>query len=470
MNLSQFQATIIQKLKENAASPRYWTLREMTDYVNRGIREFVRLTRCNIKRSDLVMSSQPGYFFLPDNCMDIIQVYWQTTPLGPVTPQWMDAYFSGLKNFAGVRAENDSISSGPDPFYNTTLNPEPFWDQTYGQDPQRYMLDQGMVRVFPIPTQTTTFKVSKQKGTLPANGTSITLSSPIPLDSAYSDLFLGGFYLHQNDFLIVDSVTINILQGAIPSDQTWELITYPSAITRTKQSGTIAAGQTNITGLQGVPTDQNYVDLYLNQVGQRRTEFYVPSDILLILNANTSGIPLDYEVVSYSASPLSGATFTRTKIPSAGVAGQSSIVIPIKYVMGANAVTLQENGISQDHGQWSETSTTVISLNAALTLNVDIEVAVFLLQTVTGVNMRHTAIPTPMVNASDVPDLPTGLQYFHDAGWQWALFECYSRESFTKDITLAQMYLKWFNQTVSEWRKRMGAPPLVRPQDAWRTF
>jgi len=65
--------------------------------------------------------------------------------------------------------------------------------------------------------------------------------------------------------------------------------------------------------------------------------------------------------------------------------------------------------------------------------------------------IRCVITPADMTGDSDVPDLPSHLQHFHDALWLWALVECYSREGQQRDPSLAEQYVALYKTRLEEY-------------------
>lgn len=380
MNFLELQNKVIEKLKERS-TPKYWPLSEIKDNINRGCRRFIADTKCRTSSLPVrVADALAGTFFHPSKVIELLDLRWNGTKLHRVTAEFMDANTGQNASAELVRGED----------YSTTGN----W-QTATGTPAQWLIEDGMIRLYPIPS----------------------------------------------DFAALAAV-------------------------RTKQEATLSAGSSVITFAGPLPTSQSIVDLYINGVWQNSSEWSVTAATQITV---TGTIPIDVtcEVVFFPTAAASAAT-KQFKYLLAGALGQTSFLVPRPYTMGASALSVKVNGVSQAPSAVTETSTTSFALSA-LPVASEIEVTILEGRTAFDLVARCVTMPTDMTADTQEPDMPSGLEYYHDALWNYALYECYSREGQEKRMDLAEFYGQKYGGVVEEYRRKLGsAPVLMQPRDAWR--
>ncbi len=155
---------------------------------------------------------------------------------------------------------------------------------------------------------------------------------------------------------------------------------------RTKQSGTLSAGQTKIGLLQKITTSKALVDLFIDGVYQNISEFSVFDGNLIpptpvppvapIVNTITLnaafGSTTQYEVVTYPDPSLSNS---RQRGNIAAETTAISLASPISTDKTRSALYI--DGIAQDQTSYSITSATLITLSEAFPINTTFEVVAY---------------------------------------------------------------------------------------------
>jgi hypothetical protein len=381
VNFGQLRAKVIEKLKERA-TPRFWPVSEINDNINRGCRQTARDTQARTTTLPLV-SCDPaeGTFFFPEGVMVIREMKWNGRKIHRVTAEYLDAKNGQNSNADFIRGE-DSSDIGD-------------WREQTADDPTNWVLDDGLVRLYPIPSSLATV-------------------------------------------------------GAV----------------RTKQQATLAAGSSVITFAGPLPGSKNLIDLYLSGVWQNSDQWSITSPTQITV-VGSLGIPVGAEAVFFPSEAVAASTKT-FKYLLTGSVGQQAFITPRPYRVGASALSVKINGVSQAPSSITESSSKTFALASALAVASEIEITILESRTAYDLNLRATMYPADMTADADIPDLPQGIEFFHDAIWQWALFECYSREGQTKRLDLAEFYSARYAKTIDDYKKSFGAPPQWAPRDAWR--
>ena len=250
--------------------------------------------------------------------------------------------------------------------------------------------------------------------------------------------------------------------------------TYPSAYTETSSelitldSPAAASGTLEMTifdrNKREFVAEKSLLCLFLNGVYQNQDQwdFIRPGVIRMV---GPLVVDATYEVVYWHRGSTTG--IRQRKFTLSLPAGVQSFATPIPYEVGANAIAVRINGITQAPSAFTETSSTRITLASALTWASDIEITIYERLWAGEVAMKCVRAPEEMVSDTDVPDLPTHLEAYHEAILYWALFECFSREGQEKDMAMAQFYAQRYSGVLTD-VKQLFAPPIeVSPRDAW---
>lgn len=448
MNLLELKSKVIEKLKERS-TPKYWPESEITDNINRGCRKFAADTKCKDSTVKLAaLDVYNAFFKFPARLMAPTGVYWKGKKLVRTTAGYLDDYFSGY---------TDQMKIGEIPALSAD------WRTATEDLPTHWMVEDGKIKLYPIP------KVIKnapcrftQSATLIAGETEIFLSQAIPANKLAVDVYANGVYQNKDQWEIVYGNVIE-MNGPFIRDQHIEIV-WVSAADRTAQYTTLIAGNTSIALSDAIPTDQSYVDLYLNGLYQNKDQWS-------IANANqiniVSAMARDQkvEVVYYPAAPF--AEFSAIKKTFTLTAGEDTITLPVSYPTGTNAAAVILDGISQAPSTFTETDQRTITLSAPVTRNKSVEIVIFKYGGFE-CSLKGTFIPASMTADSDLPDLPDHLEYYHDAIWQWALVECYSREGQQRDPSLAQLYASMYREKLDEYKTAFDPPVEFLPRDPWK--
>lgn len=227
----------------------------------------------------------------------------------------------------------------------------------------------------------------------------------------------------------------------------------------------LSVGETDIVVAGPLPINKNLVDVFVNGVGFRPSEWEIINSTTIRLNVAVN-YAADCEVVSFDG--VTSANTTTFKYSVNLPAGTQAIIMPRPYIVGDGAISLKVNGISQAPSTFTESSVYSITLNVALVSDSHIEVTLYERPGAFPATIRCQRIPVKMVNDTDQPDLPSHLEDYHDAIWSWALVECYSREGQEKDMGMANFYAGLFKEKVSEYKQTFGTAVLIAPREAWR--
>lgn len=210
--------------------------------------------------------------------------------------------------------------------------------------------------------------------------------------------------------------------------------------------------------------NKDLVDVFANGVYQNKGQWSIIA-VDTIRMVGPFAVDQDIEVVYWSQGRTTGMKhikYTMTKL-----AGTQTIVTPRPYEINNNAISIRINGITQSPSAFTETSPNTITLAAALVFDAEIEITIYERTWAGNAAIRVLRQPTDMVSDSDYPDLPDHANSYHDASWQWALYEAYSREGQEQDPNRAAMYLSMFNSTLQEFLEAFMPSIETSPRDPW---
>jgi len=220
---------------------------------------------------------------------------------------------------------------------------------------------------------------------------------------------------------------------------------------RTKQSGILASGVATITLPTAIVQDENYAWLFLDGDYQNGDAFEITNPNLITVDVAPPN-DRSYTVVGF-ASQATGAVRT-FKVRYTATADQSYFRIPRGYVPGTNAIDFAKDGTTQDPSSFIEVDSYTVKTVTPLAEGTMVEITVHYSASLTAnTEARYIVTPSDLVADGELPDLPDA---FHDAGWQWAVFEALSREGRGKDVEKASLYSSMFAKTVQDWLDSFG--------------
>lgn len=368
MNFAALYAKVIQKLGESS-TPQFWSEAELKDYINRGIREFVRQTGSNTVKN-MLTHVENGRYLVPDNLLMLGNVYYAGRPLERRSVDYLDSRNSGTSHYDGIVGDGIAFSDSDTEWRNTTGTPEAWY------------YEDSKICLFPIPetlaAAVSTIRV-KQTGALPAGATTIALTQAFSSNTNLTDFFLRGVF--QDSGWSISGSTLTLTES-LPVDSSYTIVGYPSTSSTTIQK-------------------------------------------------------------------------TYKQVFTAG-SGQKVFRVARGFVMGANALTVSINGITQDPSSYTEISNYSIELDDAPTTGSSVAITVGYYSGGYPVEARYALNPVEMTDDGDSPDMP---EMFHDAGWTWACFEALSREGRGKDEEKSSLYAQLFTRIVNSWMQSFGEKP-----------
>jgi len=135
MTFGEVIRRVILKLQENDP-PEYWSLEEIKDAINRGYREFVRLSKLlKVRRPVKLFGS--GYFSIPSDAIEILAVYYKGKPLTPISERQLDRTYNA----------RDYVEDS----WGGAVSFAGFWADSSGE-PEFYTIVDGLIRIVPFPT------------------------------------------------------------------------------------------------------------------------------------------------------------------------------------------------------------------------------------------------------------------------------------------------------------------------------
>jgi hypothetical protein len=264
MNLSELKNKVIQKLRERP-TPRHWSEDEITENINEGVREFCRRVECRrqLLPAPLIDAARAS-FEMPLKIVGSPHVFFRYNELIRTTTDYLDSIYQG-------RTEEFSIG--------VKSRPQADWRSETGATPTHWMLDEGAIRLFPIPENLSSVgNVRKFQNTnLAAGTTTITFTDAIPGDQANIDLYLRGVYQNKDQWSITGEKTIEMV-GSLAVDAGAEIVHFDTVPASTelrtfKYVKTLPAGTTSIFVPRPYVPGTNAVDLKINGVSQAPSEF-----------------------------------------------------------------------------------------------------------------------------------------------------------------------------------------------------
>jgi hypothetical protein len=200
MNLLQLKNRVIQKLKERE-TPQYWTEDEIIGNINAGCFQLAKDTKAReslqiLRASDL----SNGYFLFPNNIISFSGVFWEGQKLEQTSSNFLDGYYKNGHNDFSI---GDKENSGQD------------WRGLTADSPNKWLLDDGMVKLYPIPSVFTSSGLRTKSSCTVSAGTKIaTISSgDLTFDKDYIDLYLNGVYQNKTEWTILSSSTIELAEN-----------------------------------------------------------------------------------------------------------------------------------------------------------------------------------------------------------------------------------------------------------------
>lgn len=449
-NLLTLKNTVIEKLRETT-DPSYWPESEIVDSLNRSCRNFAADTGCKERIAQLeAMDIYNAYFKMPPGLISITSVLWKEKKLSRTSNGYLDDYFSGYGDHQNVN-ELPALATN--------------WRDATAEVPTHWLIEDGKIKLYPVP-RTVASSVCRhlQILSLPAGEIEIAIPEEIPSNKHAVDLYLNGVYQEKDQWEILYGNTIE-LAGPLARDQVVEIV-WVSAGSRTAQTSALAAGALNIALASDIPTDQAYVDLYLNGVYQNQDQWTITNKNLITMVGAKSHDQVA-EVVYYPAAPF--ANFKAIKKTFTLAAGEDTVTLPVSYTLGTNAVSVRLDGLSQAPSTFTEVDTRTIQLSAPVTREKTVEVIIYK-NSEFSCSLKGVFSPTPMSANSDVPDLPDHLSHYFDAIWAGALAECYSKEGKRQNPGLVRFYSDIYDAKVREYKDSFEPPIEFIPRDPWRVF
>lgn len=214
MNFLALQTKVIEKLRERS-TPKHWPLTEIKDAINRGVSMFVKDSECRVQTLPLsIADAGGGLLYPPNQLMRLKEVRWAGKPLPQVDVPWLDNHHGGAnKDWPMVRGE-PQVASGD-------------WRTTTADAPSAWFYDEGLIRLFPIPTAFVTVAGvrTKQNAALAFGATDVVVAGPLPTNENMVDVFLDGIAQHHDQWSIVNSTTIRLNAG-VPCAVSAEVVFY----------------------------------------------------------------------------------------------------------------------------------------------------------------------------------------------------------------------------------------------------
>jgi hypothetical protein len=212
MNLLALKNKVIERLRERS-TPRHWTASEIVDAINRSCRKFARDTKPYEQILPLtVVDITEGAFAFPARLMKQSGVYWNGIKLFHVDSSYLDNYYRGEVADSSIGdAESSSMA----------------WRDYTADIPTHWLIDDGKVRLFPIPltmNQAGSLR-DVQTDTLAAGTTTITIAGPLPPDQDLIDVYLNGVYQNKDQWSITNETTITMV-GSTPVDCDVEVVFF----------------------------------------------------------------------------------------------------------------------------------------------------------------------------------------------------------------------------------------------------
>ncbi len=388
MNLGQLKAKVIERLRERS-TPVHWTTSEIVDAINRGCRKFISDAKIKETMLPLSPASNDGEFFFPSRIMKHSGVFWKGKKLEHLSADYLDNFYGGnVSQFS----RGDAQTTASD------------WRVLTAESPTGWLIEDGLVRLFPIPTSlrslfnptiSATVGRSHQESTLAAGATVINFANNIPQEQDMIDLFCNGVYQNVDQWSITGAKQITMV-GAFASDQEVEITQLNGLALAATHTLSLAAGVQIVT----LPSPYNYL---------------------------TAAVTVKINGITQAPS-----TFNKS--------GPYTVTLSAPLVVASSVdVRIYEYALE--------------------TQNIDTSSF--------DVKMRCVRMSVDMSADADNPDLPAHLEDYHDCLWMWALVECYSREGQEKDMAMVQFYAQLYNQKLNEYRQNFGAPISFSPRDPW---
>ncbi len=493
MNLGELKARVIQKLRERS-TPRHWSIEEITENINSGVLNLLKKTNsANTNERHLALVSidtDNGLYNYPKGIVKNGGVFWKGRELPEVTAEYLDAVVGGTEKPMQIGCP---LGSGGD------------WRKHVDDDPKYWLHYNGKIRLYPIPrtepvipapTEPTT--MLKHTRDLLTGERDVVLSVQLPSDPRDVDVWIGPIWQNYDQYQIVGGNTIRFNSGMVVDSRVEVMAPFAtiagvpvvSGVTpplfRTIAREPIAAGETSVTFSFDLPTDPVEMNVFWDVMGGYQQQdtwsvsgptltlggpAVVDGEIQIVIplvdhnDINRKRILID---VPADSTPGSTTTIVLPNQTDPGVEG-----IPYSYIPGTNAIDYKIGGILQFSDEITEVNANTIQV-PKITFDTTVEIIIWDYfyptpqpETFVNAHIYCQSSPVEMVADTDEPDTPANMEAYHDAIWQYALFECFSREGQEKDVGMADFYFRRFMGNVSDWLNAFSPPVIIEPRDAW---
>lgn len=275
MNLLALKSKVIEKLRERS-TPRHWTATEIVSNINRGCKKFAGDSKAREQRLPLyAVDLSSGLFAFPDRILKQTGVYYNNIKLDQVDSDYLDNTYSS-------EAKTTTIGDG--------LYPAASWRESTAEKPLKWLIEDGMVRMFPIPSaMTSAVSLRKaQETTLAAGAVDIVVAGPLPTDKNLIDVYLGGVYQNKDQWNVLNETTIRMV-GSLVVDVTAEVVFFDGVTTGNtkafKYTFSLAAGAQSILLPRPYILSDNAISLKLNGISQAPSSFTESSAYSILLAA-----------------------------------------------------------------------------------------------------------------------------------------------------------------------------------------